>query len=157
MKLIFCIDDKKGMMFFGKRQSQDSVLREWIISHTTGSNLWMSNYYAKQFKDLTGYIADDDYQTKATVGDYCFVEDKGYNLEGVSEIILCSWNRRYRQIKCLILTSKPMVLKRLIVKTSRVHPMTKSLLKPTERDNENDEKVFGDTTIVGNAPFLCWL
>ena len=70
MKLIFCIDDKKGMMFFGKRQSQDSVLREWIISHTTGSNLWMSNYSAKQFK--------------------------GYALEGVSEIILCHWNRKYQ-------------------------------------------------------------
>lgn len=99
MKLIFCIDDKKGMMFFGKRQSQDSMLREWIISHTTGSNLWMSNYSAKQFKDLTGYIADDDYQIKAAVGDYCFVEDKGYALEGVSEIILCHWNRKYQADK----------------------------------------------------------
>lgn len=99
MKLIFCIDDKKGMMFFEKRQSQDSVLREWIISHTTGSNLWMSNYSAKQFKDLTGYIADDDYQIKAAVGDYCFVEDKGYALEGVSEIILCHWNRKYQADK----------------------------------------------------------
>ena len=99
MKLIFCIDNKNGMMFFGKRQSQDSVLREWIISHTTGSNLWMSNYSAKQFKDLTGYIADDDYQIKAAVGDYCFVEDKGYALEGVSEIILCHWNRKYQADK----------------------------------------------------------
>ena len=99
MKLIFCIDDKKGMMFFGKRQSQDSVLREWIISHTTGSNLWMSNYSAKQFKELTGYIADDEYQTKADVGDYCFVEDKGYSLEKASEVILCKWNRKYQADK----------------------------------------------------------
>lgn len=99
MKLIFCIDDRKGMLFFGKRQSQDSVLREWIISHTIGSNLWMSNYSAKQFKDLTGYIADDDYQNKVTIGDYCFVEDKGYDLEGVSEIILCHWNRKYQADK----------------------------------------------------------
>lgn len=99
MKLIFCIDDKKGMMFFGKRQSQDSVLREWIISHTTGSTLWMSNYSAKQFKDLTGYIADDEYQTKADVGDYCFVEDKGYSLEKASEVILCKWNRKYQADK----------------------------------------------------------
>ena len=27
MKLIFCIDDKSGMMFFGKRQSQDQNRR----------------------------------------------------------------------------------------------------------------------------------
>ena len=99
MKLIFCIDDKNGMMFFGKRQSQDSVLREWIIGYTTGSKLWMSNYSAKQFKDLTGYIADDEYQTKADVGDYCFVEDKGYSLEKASEVILCKWNRKYQADK----------------------------------------------------------
>ena len=99
MKLIFCIDEKKGMMFFGKRQSQDSVLREWIISHTAGSKLWMSSYSAKQFKELEGYIVDDDYVSKAAVGDYCFIEDKGYTLENVSEIILCHWNRRYQADK----------------------------------------------------------
>lgn len=99
MKLIFCIDDKKGMMFFGKRQSQDSVLREWIINHTTGYNLWMSNYSSKQFKDLSGYIADDEYETKAAVGDYCFIEDKGYTLDKASEIILCHWNRKYQADK----------------------------------------------------------
>lgn len=99
MKLIFCIDEKKGMMFFGKRQSQDSVLREWIVEHTAGSNLWMSNYSAKQFKDLTGYIADDEYMTKAGADDYCFIEDKGYALDNVSEIILCHWNRKYQADK----------------------------------------------------------
>lgn len=99
MKLIFCIDDKKGMMFFGKRQSQDSILREWIIKHTAGSTLWMSNYSAKQFKDFNGFVVDDDYTSKATVGDYCFIEDKGYSLENVSEIILCHWNRRYQADK----------------------------------------------------------
>ena len=61
--------------------------------------LWMSNYSAKQFKDLTGYTADDDYQTKAAVGDYCFVEDKGYSLEKASEVILCKWNRKYQADK----------------------------------------------------------
>lgn len=106
MKLIFCIDDKKGMMFFGKRQSQDSVLREWIISHTNGGRLWMSNYSAKQFKDLSGYIADDDYQVKAAVGDYCFIEDKGYSLDNVSEVILCHWNRRYQADKVFDLDLK---------------------------------------------------
>lgn len=96
MKLIFCIDDKNGMMFFGKRQSQDSALRQWIIEHTADSNLWMSLYSAKQFNDQTGYVVDDDYMTNASTGDYCFVEDKGYSLDRVSEIILCKWNRKYQ-------------------------------------------------------------
>lgn len=99
MKLIFCIDDKKGLMFFGKRQSQDSVLREWIINHAIGKRLWMSQYSAQQFKDLSGFIADDNYENKAVSGDYCFIEDKGYSLDGVNEIILCHWNRRYQADK----------------------------------------------------------
>ena len=99
MKLIFCIDDKKGMMFFGKRQSQDSVLREWIINHTSGNKLWMSTYSAKQFSDQTNYVVDDNYTTNAMVGDFCFIEDKGYSLDNVSEIILCKWNRKYQADK----------------------------------------------------------
>lgn len=99
MTLIFCIDDKNGMMFFGKRQSQDRLLREWIINHTAGSRLWMSTYSAKQFRDLKGYTADDDYPAKAAEGDYCFVEDKGYSLENAAQIILCHWNRRYQADK----------------------------------------------------------
>lgn len=99
MKLIFCIDDKKGMMFFGKRQSQDSVLREWIINHTSGNKLWMSTYSAKQFSDQTNYVVDDNYITNAMVGDFCFIEDKEYSLDNVSEIILCKWNRKYQADK----------------------------------------------------------
>ena len=99
MKLIFCIDNKNGMMFFGKRQSQDSVLREWIINHTNGNKLWMSSYSAKQFSDQSGYIVDDKYMQSATIGDYCFIEDKEYSLDNVSEIILCKWNRRYQADK----------------------------------------------------------
>ena len=99
MKLIFCVDDKNGMMFFGKRQSQDSVLREWIMNHTNGNKLWMSSYSAKQFSDQSGYIVDDNYMQNATVGDYCFVEDKDYSLENINEIILCKWNRKYQADK----------------------------------------------------------
>lgn len=101
MKLIFCIDDKKGMMFFGKRQSQDSVLREWIINHTADSKLWMSAYSARQFSDQSGYTVDDNYVVNASTGDYCFIEDKGYSLDNVSEIILCKWNRKYQADKVL--------------------------------------------------------
>lgn len=99
MKLIFCIDDKKGMMFFGKRQSQDSVLRKWIINHTAESKLWMSAYSAKQFSDQTNFVVDDNYIANATIGDFCFIEDKGYSLDNVSEIILCKWNRKYQADK----------------------------------------------------------
>lgn len=95
MKLIFCVDKKKGMMFFGKRQSQDSVLRKWMIDYVQGNRLYMSSYSAKQFSTLEGFIVDDDYLKKASTDDYCFVEDGEYTLKNISEIILCNWNRNY--------------------------------------------------------------
>lgn len=96
MKLILCVDKKNGIMFFGKRQSQDSVLREWIVNHTSNSKLWMNSYSAQQFSDLSGYTVDDNYIQKAETDDYCFVEGKVYDLESVNEIILCKWNRQYQ-------------------------------------------------------------
>lgn len=96
MKIILCVDKSMGMMFFGRRQSQDRILREWIHNHTAGYNLWMSQYSARQFQDQPDFLCDDDYSQKAGADDYCFVEDKGFDLWNVSEIILCHWNRKYQ-------------------------------------------------------------
>ncbi|MBE7058288.1 MAG: ribonuclease Z [Ruminococcaceae bacterium] len=95
MKLIFCISKDNGMMFFGKRQSKDAVLRQWILEYIGSSKLWMSQYSAKQFEEIAEICVDDDYIIKAGKDDYCFVEDKSYSAEGVNEIVLCKWNRAY--------------------------------------------------------------
>lgn len=95
MKLIFCIEKDNGIMFFGKRHSQDKNLRAKLIEMVGDNKLWMSNYSAKQFTDYKNIIIDDDYMSKAGTEDYCFVEDRDYIVIGVSEIILCHWNRKY--------------------------------------------------------------
>lgn len=95
MKLIFCLEKDKGMMFFGKRQSQDAKLREWIIAHVSEAKLWMSEYSAKQFIERNKIIVDNDYDNKAGENDYCFVEDMPYTVAKANEIIICNWNRRY--------------------------------------------------------------
>lgn len=95
MKLIICLEKNKGMMFFGKRHSQDRELRKKLIEMTDGHKLWMSTYSAKQFAEYSSIIVDDDYMSKAESNDYCFVEDKAYSVDGVSEIVLCHWNRKY--------------------------------------------------------------
>ncbi len=96
MKLIFCIDKKNGMMFFGKRQSQDSVLREKLLEMVGEAKLWMSEYSAKQFEVSDKIVLDNDYVNKAGAGDYCFVENLGYSVENADEIVLCHWNRQYQ-------------------------------------------------------------
>ena len=40
MKVIVCVDDKGGVMFNHRRQSQDRVLRERILGMTAGQTLW---------------------------------------------------------------------------------------------------------------------
>lgn len=95
MKLIFCVEKDNGMMFFGKRHSQDRNLRAKLMKIVGDNKLWMSSYSAKQFTDYQTIIVDDDYMSKAGTDDYCFVENKEYTVVGVTEIILCNWNRKY--------------------------------------------------------------
>lgn len=59
----------------------------------------MSCYSAKQFKEDTGIIADDNYGSKAAQDDYCFVEDMPFEIEKADEVILCHWNRKYQADK----------------------------------------------------------
>ena len=95
MKIIVCMEKNKGIMFFNKRVSQDSLLREYLLNLTNGDKFYMSSYSAKQFAGLSGFIVDDEYQTTAGENDYCFIEDGGYDLDKTNEIVLCHWNRRY--------------------------------------------------------------
>ena len=95
MKLIFCLDDRCGMMFNGRRQSQDRILRERILSMTEGRKLFMSKYSAKQFPDDAKIKVNDNYQKRAKSEDFCFVEDIPFSLDNVEEIIIYRWNRHY--------------------------------------------------------------
>ncbi len=92
MKLIFCVEKSKGIMFFGKRVSKDSVLNKRLLEIIGTDKLWVSEYSSSLFENAT---VDNDYVAKAAEGDYCFVEDRGYSLESTNEIILCHWNRKY--------------------------------------------------------------
>lgn len=95
MKLIFCIDERNGLMFNGRRQSQDRILRERVLNLCSGSQLWMSEYSAKQFTEGGNFITDDDYLSKAAETDYCFIENGDYSFENCTEVILYNWNRHY--------------------------------------------------------------
>ncbi len=102
MKVIFCIDKKNGMMLFGKRQSQDRILRAKLIEMAGEERLFMSEYSAKQFADQSqDKICVIKTQSEVEDNGYYFVEDKDYSLDGVEEVILCNWNRSYPADKVL--------------------------------------------------------
>lgn len=99
MKICVCLDKKKGMMFFGKRQSQDAVQREQFLSLVGDNKLWMSTYSAKLFGDLPNVIVDDNYSAKAGLDDYCFIEDQSFDISKCSMVIVYKWNRQYQADK----------------------------------------------------------
>lgn len=101
MKIIVALDDKDGMMFNKRRQSQDKALRERVLKLTEGSVLWMNEYSKKQFETdgtlPTHVIVDETFLQKATDGEYCFVENISLTSakEQIEEMVIYKWNRRY--------------------------------------------------------------
>ena len=52
MNIIVCLDDKNGMMFNKRRQSQDKLLRSDIKELVKSKILYMNNYSYKLYKDI---------------------------------------------------------------------------------------------------------
>ena len=95
MNVIVCVDKNNGMMFMGKRQSQDKVLRDKIFEISNGAKLLMNTYSAKQFDNNEKIIVDEDFLNSAGQGDFCFVENKNIICENVESFYIFNWNRKY--------------------------------------------------------------
>ena len=106
MKLCVCLDKKNGMMFFGKRQSQDSKQRERFLSLVGENKLWMSAYSSKLFGDSPNIVVDDNCGFLAHENDYCFIEDQPFDISKCSTIIIYKWNRQYQADKSLTVDLK---------------------------------------------------
>ena len=95
MNIIVCIDKSGGMMFGGRRQSQDSLLREKVLELSKDSRLLMNLYSAKQFGEVTGITVDENFLENAKDGDFCFVEDKCVSSAAAEKFYIFNWNRKY--------------------------------------------------------------
>lgn len=100
MIIILAVDDKGGMLFNGRRQSQDRVLKERILNMTKDSCLWMNQYTAKLFAtmdNIQNLAVDEEFLTKAGSGEYCFIENvpTAPYLDKIEKVILYKWNRTY--------------------------------------------------------------
>lgn len=95
MRLVVCVDDRGGMSFGGRRQSQDRVLRARIVESAKGRRLWMNAYSAKQFSEFDGLFVDESFLRRAEEEDVCFQELGDVDLRGVSRLTVYRWNRHY--------------------------------------------------------------
>ena len=99
--MIVCVvlDDNNGMMFNKRRQSQDRILREHILTMSEDSTLWMNEFTKKQFTDceFEHVTVDNELLEKAGESEYCFVEDlplQEYENK-ISKLVIFKWNRVY--------------------------------------------------------------
>lgn len=97
MKIIVCVDDKMGISFNGKRQSQDRVLYKHLVdmAESKGVSLRMSEDSAKLFPDSHVVRVGRNFPIEAFDTDYCFIEGNLPKCDKVNEVVLCRWNRVY--------------------------------------------------------------
>ena len=98
MILVVCIDEKGGMLFNRRRQSQDRLLRQDLLQEAGGRAGWMNAYSARQFDPAPDNIrVAEDFPVQAGPGEYCFFEDVDPVpwLDRAEMVILYHWNRHY--------------------------------------------------------------
>lgn len=98
MKVIVCLDEKNGMLFNNRRQSQDRVVRGDMIDIASGSRLLVNEYTAGQFKDDADKICISKMpMEEALEADYCFIENLSLAecKENIKEIVVYRWDKKY--------------------------------------------------------------
>lgn len=100
MIAIVCLDNNNGMLFNNRRQSQDCNLRKRILNLTKGATLYMNSYSYEQFSEednINNIVVDEDFLSKASEKDYCFVENVSLSVHAnkIEKLILYKWNRDY--------------------------------------------------------------
>lgn len=97
MIVAVCLDEKNGMMFNRRRQSQDRVLRENLASDF--ESLSMNTYSGKMFeKDGFSHVKiADNFLEEAEPGECCFVENTDIRpyLDKIEGFLVYQWNRTY--------------------------------------------------------------
>lgn len=96
MNVIICIDDKQGMLFNNRRQSQDAKVIEDIFDLT--NELWVSSFSVKLFvEENIKLTTSDTLLEDVPKWGYCFIEDKKLKpYEGdIEQLIVYKWNRTY--------------------------------------------------------------
>ena len=100
MTLILCVDDRGGLSFNGRRQSQDRRVREDLLTMAAGGALWMDDYSRRQFTEpeAAAIQVDRDPAARAAEGDgLCLLElqDPEAALERADRLVLYRWGRHY--------------------------------------------------------------
>lgn len=95
MNIIACIDDNKGQLFNGRRQSRDIQVTSKIFEIVDGKNLLINSFSEKLFEEKA--IVKEDFLDSAGEEDFCFVENISVSeyIQKINKVYLFKWNRKY--------------------------------------------------------------
>ena len=91
MKVFILVDNKGGRMFFGKRQSRDSLLIEDVLKTVGEESLYITPYSAPLFEGAA-------VETESFPSDGYFFNETlplKENIEKIDTLIIYKWNRDY--------------------------------------------------------------
>lgn len=96
MNIALCADERMGLLFQGRRQSQDRRMREDLLMNLSGC-LWMNAYSGRLFGPHPSIRISEDFLAQASPSDVCFVENTDFRRyeSSLRQIILYRWNRHY--------------------------------------------------------------
>ena len=100
LKLIVCLDERRGMMFAGRRQSRDKRVTEDIVRDLGEGALYISPYSEKLLRDfkIDLRIAADPIAAAREEKDAAvFLEDRAapVRADGIDTVIIYCWGRVY--------------------------------------------------------------
>ncbi len=97
MKIIVCLDERRGLLFGGRRQSKDREVIADILKHLSG-RLYLAPYSERLFADKgLAYTCTATWPIDAEKKDTLFAESLDFlsHLEQVDQITVYWWNRHY--------------------------------------------------------------
>lgn len=96
MICIICLDQKDGMIFNHRRQSQDRCVRKDILDMVGNDNLYMTAYSYKQFEEKRkNIIVSENAYNEADRGEYYFIENEIFDESKIEKIIVYRWDKVY--------------------------------------------------------------
>lgn len=97
MTLIVCFDMRRGVTFFGKRQSADAKVRDRIARLANGKPIYMTVYSASLFKNTDADVRIAEELESAPQDAAVFAEDAGLSAfcGRVTRFVIYRWNKLY--------------------------------------------------------------
>lgn len=98
MTAVVCVENRGGMLFYGRRVSRDRVLIDNLLELAGDAPVRLAPFSAGLFtKARERVLISGDFLDAAGEGEVCFVEDAalGPYMDKVERLVIYRWNRDY--------------------------------------------------------------